>query len=501
MQVDFLRSVVRAISDDHRRILNELLCQFASKLSLAVTKLQSVQKKESEAKPGFFAFTYKVNKAQYILKKDTLDRIIEDLEKWQRLFDPSWFLLMRISSPIIDAELDKAKKAQSNSNKAISSRARTQLSAVTARPPLEIAGGLRDALSNESKEHRAMLLPRGQLETVGIPYSSVKAGKHVTGDTKWYIIDSIVRRPGSSINTLSKDVRQLALKLSRADPTAFGLLSCKGIMYDTHPSDPKHILAFDMVFRLPYGVEVIQSLRQLLLDSDEHISLSRKIRIAKELTKSVISVHTFNFVHKNIRPESVLCFEDASSSQSKAFLAGFDDFRSADGSTNLEGDMLWERNVYRHPLRQCEHPVEAYKMQHDIYSLGVCLLEIGLWESFVDYTAGCVRPEVRFSETYSRFKVFLQRRPEIADQEASHKAANFRDIPFKLKDYLVELTKTKLPRRMGDEYARVVLWCLTCLDEDHEIFAGFEESEVTGVDAVAVCFLERIMFHLEQIYV
>jgi hypothetical protein len=24
-------------------------------------------------------------------------------------------------------------------------------------------------------------------------------------------------------------------------------------------------------------------------------------------------------------------------------------------------------------------------MQHDIYSLGVCLLEVGLWKSFIEY--------------------------------------------------------------------------------------------------------------------
>jgi hypothetical protein len=47
--------------------------------------------------------------------------------------------------------------------------------------------------------------------------------------------------------------------------------------------------------------------------------------------------------------------------------------------------MRWDRNVYRHPLRQGHDLTEKYRMQHDIYSLNVCLLEIGLWESFVEY--------------------------------------------------------------------------------------------------------------------
>jgi hypothetical protein len=31
--------------------------------------------------------------------------VIDDLEKWQRRLDPSWFLIMRIANPIIDQRL------------------------------------------------------------------------------------------------------------------------------------------------------------------------------------------------------------------------------------------------------------------------------------------------------------------------------------------------------------------------------------------------------------
>ncbi|CAG8970828.1 hypothetical protein HYALB_00001616 [Hymenoscyphus albidus] len=49
------------------------------------------------------------------------------------------------------------------------------------------------------------------------------------------------------------------------------------------------------------------------------------------------------------------------------------------------GDETIERNLYRHPSRQGAIPADEFIMQHDIYNLGVCLLEIGLWESFVTY--------------------------------------------------------------------------------------------------------------------
>jgi hypothetical protein len=37
----------------------------------------------------------------------------------------------------------------------------------------------------------------------------------------------------------------------------------------------------------------------------------------------------------------------------------------------------------RHPSRQGTHPEMNYQIQHNIYSLGMVLLEIGLWTSFV----------------------------------------------------------------------------------------------------------------------
>lgn len=50
----------------------------------------------------------------------------------------------------------------------------------------------------------------------------------------------------------------------------------------------------------------------------------------------------------------------------------------ADIDSARMGDNLMDRNFYRHPNRQGESPKDIYVMQHDIYSLGICLLEIGL---------------------------------------------------------------------------------------------------------------------------
>ncbi|KAF9880395.1 hypothetical protein CkaCkLH20_02349 [Colletotrichum karsti] len=59
----------------------------------------------------------------------------------------------------------------------------------------------------------------------------------------------------------------------------------------------------------------------------------------------------------------------------------------------------WERNVDCHSSLQSDYPEEKYKMQHDIYSLGVCLLDLGLQESFVTYDAARTpQPSPRFTD-------------------------------------------------------------------------------------------------------
>jgi hypothetical protein len=94
-------------------------------------------------------------------------------------------------------------------------------------------------------------------------------------------------------------------------------------------------------------------------------------------------VHLHDFVHKNICPETTLCLCKGQEEESSPLvcLVGFQVVRNVDGKTNTTkiGD---KHRLYCHPSLQGVEKTD-YVMQHDIYSLGVCLLEIGLWESML----------------------------------------------------------------------------------------------------------------------
>jgi len=193
-------------------------------------------------------------------------------------------------------------------------------------------------------------------------------------------------------------------------------------------------------------------------------------------------VHATQFVHKNIRPDTIIVLEQKDNvSMRWPFLIGFESFRIAEGKTTRSGDTSWEKNLYRHPARQGLRPEEDYIMQHDIYSLGICLLEIGLWTSFLLWSDGHFTPMAELE---------VDTRVEVKER---------RKRAFNSKKNLVQLARQKLPLLMGNLYAEVVISCLTCLDKSDNSFG--EEKEFLDEDGiqVGIRYIEKVWTSIQKI--
>lgn len=497
--MDSIIPIEHTLSEDCRYFLNELLFEFSRSLFNAKNTIDRVNQKPETANSSKLRLNSIVRKATWTWKKEAIDNFIKDLQAWKGLFDPLWWtIVLKLRGPLLDSkQLEQAKATEPQA----------MGPEMAARNPLVLATSIRKVLSAEPDG--SLILPELQMDWVNILYSDARAARRAQRHSDpWYIIDTI--EVGAATQTLDvwKEVNTLATRLSQADPLAFGLLNCKGVIQvqrqigllpNSYQPAPKSYSHFQIVFRIPKGMEIMQSLRQLLLGSDMYISLSKKLFIAQELAKAVYYVHAFDFVHKNVRPESVLYFEDPGSVNSHAFLVGFDAFRAAEAGTMMEGDMTWARNVYRHPSRQGTHLKAKYNMQHDIYSLGVCLLEIGLWQSFVEYDDGSELggpSQPKSGIFYDEFMAWNKTLGRVSLDV----------LAIRLKRYLVEQTKTMLAPRMGDKYTYVVLSCLTCLDDENEDFRSISScgNEVNDDDddddAVAMLFIEKIMRSLNSIF-
>lgn len=442
-----MSQIWESLDQEHQAIQAQTLQVLLSKLRIMDSQLDRLSKKKS----GLRAMD--VRRWKYVGIKKHLDQSIEDLASWQKMFDPSWFLILKVSSPFIDQEL---------------SRNRLALSSFTS------AYNIRDALKEQPRQEVSVFLPGDVLETAlirEIPFSSAKTLQRADSD-KWLVVDCIPCDPNIDVGSVRKDIRQLARKLSSVDPLVFGVLQCRGVVQigGNRPS------SFNFIFRIPKELSnEARSLRSHL-SSNPNLTLTNRFELAKQIAKSVSYIHTLGFVHKNVRPETVLKFQTDNPRSDLFFLVGFESIRTADGRTLRSGDSIWEKNLYRHPHRQGLNPEDVYTMQHDIYSLGVCLLEIGLWESFLSYDNEMTAPL------------------PAAALGVPLDGPEFRQ-PDLMKEHLTTLARRDLPKRMGERYKDIVVNCLTCLDQDNADFGDQSEFEDQDGILMGVKYIEKVIVH------
>jgi hypothetical protein len=455
LQLNFLQRVWQGLDEEHCKIQKQVLQVLLGKLTTAISKLESFLEVKSDhpgREPTLRAWSAGVKKWKYVLLKENLDKTIEELELWQKTFDPSWFLILMATNTHVDAEL-------SGNNG----------------PFLKSTHSLRNALrGGKDAGNTPIFLPVDDLRSaqiLDVPFSSLQIAQRM-GSSKWLILDTISCSLHGNTQHLTKNVRDLARKMSYSDPTQFGLLNCRGVVKQVDPLSSSPTM-FTFVFKMPEGMSEPQSLRASLLYGATDHSLSDRFGIAKDIAKSTSFIHTLGFVHKNIRPETILIMKNGVSALGSPFLVGFENFRNAEGMTSRSSDASWERDLYRHPRRQGSVPEADYIMQHDIYSLGVSLLEIGMWESFVTYNqrGAC---------------------PATASSLGPLSERIFNGGPSSVKDHLVSLSQSILPSRMGSRYSKIVETCLTCLDENNTDFGDEREFQDEDGVLVGVRYVEKV---------
>lgn len=435
------------MTDDHKALQQRTLCILRGKLDAATQNLSKFSRRQMPEM---------VKKLQFVRLKDTLEDTMAELESWQRLYEPSWFHLIKLAPPTVDATLNNVTKTGPTGAADFSLVARK----------------FRRAFKGPSTESQSVFIREEELDGYNkeaiLSCTALIATR--PGDSRRLIVDMVTNGA-----VRSKDAREFARRLRDSDPLTFGVFSCKGVVRQGKTSG----MAF--LFRVPEGYTAIRTVRQLLLSGQAHDSLSDRLEMAKRLVNAVYYVHLYRFVHKNIRPETILSLSETEEGRlpSMTCLVGFQVIRNADGRTYPVIDRKWESNLYRHPLRQGNN-VDYYMMQHDIYSLGVCLLEIGLWESLVAYNPdGAAQPSTALSLTEDRSQL---KNPNI------------------LKEHLVTLSRSNMLRaKMGTKYSEVVETCLTYLDEDNLDFGDEREFQDEDGVAVGVRYIEKVLGILNSI--
>lgn len=210
-----------------------------------------------------------------------------------------------------------------------------------------------------------------------------------TGLIEWKEIDRA--SPFSAL--IAKRVGQLANLLSSAcpKPASFRVLDC--VKYFEDDRYPR----YGLVFKMPPGSASIEpvTLYDILGRGETGMlpDLGSRFALAQSISQSLLRLHDCGWVHASLRSSNIIIFK-ASDDQSSLmldapYLGGFTYSRPSDPheSTFEYSRPSEEHDVYRRPDLQRSNPFfqgtgkhVRFEQCHDLYSLGIILLEIGLWD-------------------------------------------------------------------------------------------------------------------------
>lgn len=405
--------------------------------------------------------------------KEDLKCLNEKMDKWQNSFLQRLFLILLLGKPFSAAEAP----SKSSDFAALQDLCNLRNAMRTV-----ILGEAQKNLYLNNLPHSRTRLPHSNL---WIPQDD--SNGRIVIELKE--IDPVVEFRASK-----KAVNDLAVILSEANPLKMGILQCQGFSRSTVRSN-----YLELVHNFPTGFENPRSLRELLLDENNKRgplhSISDRFEFSKQLARAVLYVHTTGYVHKSIRPDTILIFEEQNATSSKRYpkylgrpyLTGFDQLRKDGPHSNRASDGEWYKDLYRHPTRQGLNPEKVYSMRHDIYSLGVVLLEIALWTSFVRWD------ESRLVYVSSEYSCKLLEKGNTTAPGQKLKS------PQDIQNVLLKTAERQVRLSMGGKFADIVISCLKCVDGNSMGPLGDFEDE-DEVD-VGIKYIDLIIEKLEILLV
>ena len=426
-QLQIIRKLIDAekIDEGYAKIQNDVLNRAAKSMSLAVQQLEDI------AQGG-----NRVKILTYLKRKGTLDNAIKELKEWEKCYDPTWYLVVVL---VKEWSLDEQLPALTCDGLAENN-------------PLSKASALRrihrdEAHGTSTPDTISVTLDTKAFETgvlTSISYTNIRLMTQTSGSKKrLFLVDDLNCDQYLDKNMARGESQALAQRLKLVDRESSGLLACQGLV--RRKSSEGVLQHIHLLFR--FRGTTPKSLREQLLDEHD-LALDQALDIARRLAQSVNFIHVCGFVHKNVRPENIVTtYHESGPDGQSAFLLGFTSFRNANFQTLRVGDSSIVANLYRHPSRQGLNTQAVYTMQHDIYSLGVCLLELGIRQSFITY-----------SDNDSTGK--LSDAVDLGDHGPGWTEWP-KDVGERVKNQLENLAQELLPARMGERYTKVVMTCLT----------------------------------------
>lgn len=234
----------------------------------------------------------------------------------------------------------------------------------------------------------------------------------------------------AEIDEVESRISHLAELLQAPKSDEFKSLKCQGWFHE--PSQR----CFTLIFAKPAAFSNNDWSTMCLQDVIKHTSsakrptLDQRYDIALQIAKALQKWHQVSWVHQSVSSHNVIFFRRDTDvllergrgdiSYSAPFLQGLDFARPNQAPSLGRAVEDPEHDIYRHPKRQGPAR-QGHRKIHDIYSLGVVLLEIGLWQCATSIVP--IRQGKNFNVTD-----MVQRLIDAADSRLAHYAgSSYRD--------------------------------------------------------------------------
>ncbi|KAL8338310.1 hypothetical protein RB598_006938 [Gaeumannomyces tritici] len=352
---------------------------------------------------------------------------------------------------------------------------------------ITLVGGVRD-ISQSLEWARANYVPPGK--------TAAGEASVVLEQSRWYF--------ETRKEVAEKKIQDLASRLRSALP-ANSIPRLLGYLPDCWDAYVR--LVFE--WPLPTSAEPV-TLTTLYAGKEQEPSLNVRVSLCRQLAVAVLQTHKIGLVHKNIRPANLLVAVERASDDPAStivnatlFLCGWSESRDKSrGASARRGEWAPGKLIYQHPDRHAQSPEAAqvddiyddddhdggfplaktgvepsqssqglakqnYNIYHDIYSMGVCALELLMWDSLVPL-AQAPPFSLVLSDAYR--ETYKKRWPaDLANAEAASRSGGRTATPVanlltkdaeRVKTTLEDMTKHYVPQKGGKKMAELVYRCL-----------------------------------------
>ena len=253
---------------------------------------------------------------------------------------------------------------------------------------------------------------------------------------------SYIDSTGRPNKLAEEQIQKLGDFLSVPDrPHDFRILDCIGLFKDGSNS------RYGVVYHLPWYMRDLarhtrpdklghvckpSSLTHLLNNVETALDLGIRFDLTRKLVYSIVVLHTCGWLHKNIRSSNIFffparpaanqSFDNHKKDIGRPYIMGYGLSRPDDVPESIQGDDVKvqeisrvergkmdndkpvphlsrarevdfevnskpQTNIYQHPDKVAD-PARRFRHSYDIYSLGLVLLEIGLWQNLQTFDHG-----------------------------------------------------------------------------------------------------------------